>query len=175
MPDILPLLFAFSESIQVVPLLKVLHLIGALLWIGSLITLVYLTTLVLSDPQNQHDVIYKVYKKISMPMMIVTWICALAMLGLGWQYYAKAGFIHAKIFIVLIASGISGAISVKLRGLQDGNKPSMQSLRMLNLSLLICLVCILCLVMLKSLTLPTLLIGAACVVITAAFFLLLAR
>jgi len=44
----------------------------------------------------------------------------LTMLALSWDLYARAGWMHGKLLLVVIAAGLHGAISGKLRKMAGG-------------------------------------------------------
>jgi len=59
--------------------------------------------------------------RLATPAMVVVFVCGLAMLIPHFSaHYAHAGWMHAKLTLVLIASGLSGAVTGRLRKVAAG-------------------------------------------------------
>ena len=60
------------------------------------------------------------------PAMVVAWLAGLAVLLDGWSVlYARAGWMHGKLTLALIVSGLTGVLSGRLR--RAGNNPAAAS------------------------------------------------
>lgn len=126
--------------------LRALHLAGAILWFGGTIS-IGLIAYRLGDPR-QAEALRDVSRKLATPGMIVAWLGGLAMLALGWSGYARAGWMHGKLLLVFIASGVTGVLSARLRKWAAGEDVAVSSVRTLSFVLLGIMVLILVAVLL---------------------------
>lgn len=114
--------------------LRAVHLAGAILWFGTAIT-VGLIAYRLGDPRQAHA-LRDVARKLATPGMIIAWLGGLTMLAFGWSGYARAGWMHGKLLLVFIASGMTGALTVRLRKWAAGEDVAVESLRRMSFALL---------------------------------------
>jgi protoporphyrinogen IX oxidase len=100
--------------------LKALHLFGAIVWIGGIVT-VAMAALALTAMSTKDGVIALrgTARRLAVPGMILAWIGGLAMLANSF-HYMKMGWFHGKLLFVLIASGLTGVITAKLRKVELG-------------------------------------------------------
>ena len=114
--------------------LRALHLVGAILWFGTTIS-VGLIAYRLGDPR-QADPLRDVARKLGTSGMVLAWLGGLTMLALGWSGYARAGWMHGKLLLVFIASGLTGVLSARLRKWAAGEDVAVESLRTISFALL---------------------------------------
>lgn len=131
--------------------LRALHLAGAILWFGTSIT-VGLVAYRLGDPR-QADALRDVTRKLATPGMIIAWLGGLTMLALGWSGYARAGWMHGKLLLVFIASGMTGVLSARLRKWAAGEDVAVESMRKISIALLVIMLLVLVAVLLGPLLL----------------------
>lgn len=101
-------------------LLLSLHLIAVISWMAGIL---YLYRLLVYHAAETEAVVrdrfkvmeHRLYRYITMPAMGVAIIAGLAMIGVAPEYYAKAGWLHAKLTLVvgLVASTIVAGRSMK--------------------------------------------------------------
>jgi uncharacterized membrane protein len=78
-----------------------------------------------------------VITRVVTPAMLVAWLGGLGILLPAFTtVYAKAGWMHGKLTLVLIASGLSGVIAGRLRRASQGEKLEAGPMRALGLVVL---------------------------------------
>ena len=101
--------------------LKALHLVGAVLWLGSSIGVALVAAAASGDQRAPVAALARrVALRIATPGLVLAFAGGLTMLALSWDAYARAGWMHGKLLLVVIAAGLHGAISGKLRKLAGG-------------------------------------------------------
>lgn len=101
-------------------ILKALHIFGAVAWIGGVVA-VALAAVALSAAAEREGAgaLRGAARKLAVPGMILAWLGGLGMLGVSFGYM-KMGWFHGKLLLVLVASGLTGAITAKLRKVEAG-------------------------------------------------------
>lgn len=90
--------------------LKAFHIISVVCWFAALF---YLPRLYVYHSESDDEISLerfkimerRLYYGIMWPSAIATTFFGVAMLYLGWGYYAKAHWVHAKLFLVLMLWG----------------------------------------------------------------------
>lgn len=101
--------------------LKALHLVGAFLWLGTSIGVALLAAAAAGDQRAPVAALARrVALRIATPGLVLAFAGGLTMLALSWDLYARAGWMHGKLLLVVIAAGLHGAISGKLRKMAGG-------------------------------------------------------
>lgn len=96
-------------------LLRVVHLLAVILWAGGLVS-VGLSAAFGAQQPGGIATARRLQRRLVNPAMIVAWLAALAMLFDGWQsLYARAGWMHGKITLALLLSGLTGFVGARLR------------------------------------------------------------
>jgi putative membrane protein len=119
------------------PWIKALHVIAVIAWMAGML---YLPRLFVyhadSEPGSEKSETFKVMERrllraIINPAMIVTWAAGL---WLGWYGFGfQGGWLHAKIALVLILSGVHGYLSASVRRFAgDRNEKSARHWRIVN-------------------------------------------
>jgi len=117
--------------------IKAFHLVAVISWMAGML---YLPRLMVYHAEAQTGSIQsetfkimerRLLKGIINPAMIVTWVLGLY---LAWDVFGfKGGWLHAKILLVLILSGIHGMLVRHVRAFaQDRNDKSARFYRILN-------------------------------------------
>ena len=132
---------------------KALHIIAVIAWMAGML---YLPRLFVyhaeTAPGSQQSETFKVMerrllKAIINPAMIVTWSAGL---WLAWMYSFQGGWLHAKIALVLVLSGVHGFFSGSQRRFErDQNRKSPKFWRTMNEVPTILMVLIVILVVVK--------------------------
>ena len=123
---------------MLIPWLKVLHLIGAFCWIGGLAAVVVAAVSAegkVTQPLAQAA--RGAALRVAVPGMALAWIGGLTMFALGLDTYLAAGWMHGKLTLVLIASGLSGVLTGRLRRAATGQDVSAGSIRGLGVALVV--------------------------------------
>ena len=117
--------------------IKALHVIAVIAWMAGMLYLPRLFVYhVDAAPGSDKSETFKVMERrllraIINPAMIVTWAAGL---WLAWYGFAfQAGWLHAKIVLVLILSGVHGYLSASVRKFaEDRNEKSSRHWRIVN-------------------------------------------
>lgn len=93
--------------------IKAAHVISLVCWFAAIFYLPRLFVYhAMSDDKISQDrfVIMerKLYRGIMTPAMIATWVFGLWMVFLGWDAYKTQGWLHAKLFLVVLLSAYHG-------------------------------------------------------------------
>jgi putative membrane protein len=117
--------------------LKAFHIIAVIAWMAGMLYLprlfVYHTA---AEPGSQQAKTFAVMERrlltyIMTPAMALTWILGVALMVEG-QLFA-AGWLHAKLVLVVVMSGMHGAMSRWARDFRDGrNTRSQKFYRIIN-------------------------------------------
>ncbi len=134
--------------------LKALHIVSMVSWMAGLLYLprlfVYHADAPTGSAQSETFKVMerRLLKAIMTPAMIITWVLGLA---LAWEGgFFRAGWLHAKLALVLVLSGLHGFMAATVRGFAaDRNSRTPGFYRLLNEVPTIALVLIVLLVVVK--------------------------
>ena len=117
--------------------LKAVHVLAIIAWMVGLLYLprlfVYHVEAGAGSPQAATFQVMerRLMKAIMLPALIVVWITGIWLMAQGGWY--KAGWLHGKILLVLILSGLHGYLSLERKKLAAGDsKRSSRDFRILN-------------------------------------------
>lgn len=116
--------------------LRVLHIIGVVFWIGGSVT-VGLIGAAAAQNKDALKAARSVALKVATPGMILAWLGGLVMFGVSISVYARAGWMHGKITLALVAAALTGVLSGKLRKAAAGEEVSASTLRNLSIGILV--------------------------------------
>ncbi|MCB9618977.1 MAG: CopD family protein [Sandaracinus sp.] len=103
--------------------LKALHLVGAVLWMGASIAVALVAAAASGNERAPVAALARrVALRIATPGLVLAFVGGLTMLALSWDAYARAGWMHGKLLLVVITAGLHGAVSGKLRKLAKGDE-----------------------------------------------------
>lgn len=101
-------------------ILKALHVFGAIVWIGGVVTVAMAALALTAASQKDGALALRgTARRLAVPGMLLAWVGGLGMLALNFAYM-KQGWFHGKLLLVLVASGLTGAITAKLRKVEAG-------------------------------------------------------
>jgi putative membrane protein len=109
--------------------IKAIHIVAVVGWIASLLIyprlLVYrLESQGVAATEALMDTAAKRTRNLLMtPMMILTWLLGIALLGQQWQAFSGFGWIWAKVALVLVLSGFHGYLASLGRKIAAGQRP----------------------------------------------------
>ncbi|MBC7173472.1 MAG: CopD family protein [Polyangiaceae bacterium] len=119
-------------------LLRSLHLFGAILWVGG-ISAVAIVAVALPERVQKEAIgaVRGAVTRVATPGMILSFIGGLGMLLPNFTtVYARQGWMHAKLLLVIVAAGLTGAISGSIRKAAAGDKAlAVGSIRGMGLAL----------------------------------------
>ncbi|MCA9631884.1 MAG: CopD family protein [Myxococcales bacterium] len=97
------------------------HVIGDLLWIGSICA----TALILgdadSDPKERGRIAYRVYQRLANPGFVLAFVAGLTQLVMKTEYYfVTTKFMHAKLLFALIVIGLHHVIGARAKKMAQG-------------------------------------------------------
>ena len=117
--------------------LKALHIVAVISWMAGLLYLPRLFVYhAVAAPGSEQSETFKVMerrllKAIMTPAMIVAWAAGLILVWKGG--WATAGWLHAKLALVIVLSGAHGYLAARVRAFaEDRNDKSQKFFRILN-------------------------------------------
>lgn len=103
-------------------LTKVFHFLGVILWMGGTIGSALLAAYAADAGTNAAAPTRRFLRTVAVPAMILAWLGGL---GMAIPVFSTiGGWFHAKLALVLAASGLSGAISATLRKAEGSEVPA---------------------------------------------------
>jgi uncharacterized membrane protein len=114
------------------------HFLGAILWIGGIVVVALAASMTAdADRSAVARSLRSVVTRLVTPAMLLAWLGGLGMLIPNFTtLYARAGWMHGKLTLVLVAAGLSGVISGRLRRVSDGDTLDQGRMRVLGLGIL---------------------------------------
>lgn len=119
--------------------IKALHVISVIAWMAAQLYLprlfVYHCEAPAGSPQSETFKVMerRLLKAIMNPAMIATWIFGISMIALNPDLLKGQGWLHAKLTLVLVLSGVHGVLSKYVRLFaQDANTKPQKFFRILN-------------------------------------------
>lgn len=111
--------------------LRCLHILAVIFWVGGLTTSIMLMRNAQEPQGATAPAVHRLFQRLINPAMIVAWLAALAMLIDGWSaLYARAGWMHGKLTLVVILSALTGVASGRVRRIATGDKSDLGPLRL---------------------------------------------
>ncbi len=100
------------ETIVFESLLLTFHVLSVILWIGATVGALALFQRKPSD----HKMYYAVLHRWTHPAMALAWVTGLVMVWNHWQqFHSIPGWLHPKLTLVVLLSGLHGMVSGRLR------------------------------------------------------------
>ncbi|MGE0791785.1 MAG: CopD family protein [Sandaracinaceae bacterium] len=102
------------------------HLVGVILWIGGEVAGAAIAASAVADGDARPTLkaARTALMRWAVPGMLLAWIGGLTMLIPNFTtLYARAGWMHGKLTLLLIASALSGILSARIRKAANGDKP----------------------------------------------------
>lgn len=95
---------------------RLLHVLGIILWIGGSVTAALMVVMAAGEVQKVAAAARRAVLAIATPGMLLAWAAGLTVLAGGWSaVYAKAGWMHGKVTVALIITGLTGVLTGRLR------------------------------------------------------------
>jgi protoporphyrinogen IX oxidase len=101
---------------------RYLHFIGNIFWLGGVVTVAVVAALLAGQAEREHAVAARgAALRIATPGLVLSWIGGLGMLLPHWStLYARAGWMHGKITLALVAAALTGMVTGRLRRAASG-------------------------------------------------------
>lgn len=101
-------------------LARVLHIFGVVLWVGGMVTgaSIGMTLVGKADAVREAglDAVRSSLRILATPGLLLAWLGGLMMLVSAWSdVYARAGWMHGKLTIGLVLSGLHGMLLARTR------------------------------------------------------------
>ncbi len=119
--------------------LRALHVLGVIAWVGGVLACGLMVAL--ADGESRRGAAAAARKALRIvvnPAMLVAWIVGLAILIPNFAgYYAKAGWMHAKLTLVFVASGMTGVLGGTLKRIAAGGDARLGRVRILAIGIFV--------------------------------------
>jgi protoporphyrinogen IX oxidase len=101
---------------------RFLHFVGNIFWLGGVVTVALAAASLAGQAEREHaTAVRSAALRVATPGMLVSWIGGLGMLIPHWStLYAKAGWMHGKITLALVAAALTGVVTGRLRRAASG-------------------------------------------------------
>ncbi len=116
---------------QVSLLILTFHVLGVIGWIGSALAIGLIGAQTDGEgASEQFTRLRGVMRQFTVPSMLVAWLAGLGVLVPNFMTaYKSAGWMHGKLLFVVIASGLTGALSANLRRAAEGEEGAPRKIR----------------------------------------------
>lgn len=106
----------------------VLHLVGVILWIGGGLAAAMMAVAASSrEGASRSDGLTDARRallQVSSPGLVLAFVGGLAIVVPHWDAFRAMGWVHAKITIGVVAAGLSGALTARIRRAAVGERPA---------------------------------------------------
>jgi len=119
--------------------LRAAHLLGVIFWVGGAATAALVV--VFASPEGREPAAAAARKTllwVATPGMLVAWAAGLAVLLPSFgSYYLHEGWMHGKLTVALVVTGLTGVLTGRLRRAAGGSDAKPGLVRALGLALLV--------------------------------------
>jgi putative membrane protein len=120
------------------PILVFVHIAANVVWIGSILAVVVVLTAASADAQTRGRLGVDIYKKLSMPAFIVSFVAGVIRLSLDTGYYFSATkFMHGKLTFALIVIALHHVIGARAKRMAAGQATTSGNVGILGAVLLL--------------------------------------
>jgi len=103
--------------------LKALHLFGAILWFGGIITVAFAAVAFAKASEAGAIATLRNSARLAPTLgLIANWLGGLSIFILNIDVWRSQGWVHAKILLVFIAAGLTGALTADLKKIDEGKR-----------------------------------------------------
>ncbi|MBX7194646.1 MAG: CopD family protein [Sandaracinaceae bacterium] len=107
---------------------RILHILGVIFWIGGGLAGAMIAMTAAGRGKDIRETMLGDVRRallfVSAPGLVLAFAGALAMLLPGWDEYRAMGWVHAKLTLGLLLSGVSGVLSARIRKAASGERDS---------------------------------------------------
>ncbi len=104
------------------------HLVGLIFWMGGIVVAAMIAASAAREGEAGRATIAAARRAVLMvatPGMLLAWIAGLAYLVPNFTtLYARAGWMHGKLTLIVVLSALTGVLSGRLRRTASGAKPA---------------------------------------------------
>jgi protoporphyrinogen IX oxidase len=97
----------------------VLHVLAVVVWVGSSVLAGVLAARATVEAEPTRGAVLALvrttFSKVSTPALLLAWVAGLAMFVLSFDAYRHAVWLHVKITVALVLSGLHGALLARMR------------------------------------------------------------
>jgi protoporphyrinogen IX oxidase len=96
---------------------RFLHFIGIIFWLGGAVTVAVAAAGLAGQAERSHATAARAAAlRVATPGMVLAWVGGLGMLVPYWSaVYARAGWMHGKLTLVLVAAALTGVLTGRLK------------------------------------------------------------
>ncbi len=104
-------------------LLVVLHVVGNLVWIGSISAVAVVLGGAHADPKTRGAVALDVYRKLAMPAFVIAFLSGLTRLILDTKFYlVVTHYMHPKLTLAVVVIALHHVIGARAKRMASGAK-----------------------------------------------------
>jgi putative membrane protein len=112
---------------------RYLHFLGIAFWIGSAVAVSIAAANLIPRESSLAQALRKVARRVTTPSMLVAFAGGFGMLIPSFaDVYAKQGWMHAKLTLLLVLAGATGVLTGKLRRWAEGREVTQQTFARLS-------------------------------------------
>ena len=102
--------------------LKALHVLGVIMWVGGTLTAAFATAFAPADGKTAvAAAARRAMLLVATPGLVLAWVAGLwVLLGRWGELYSTEGWMHAKLTLALVVTGIHGFVTGRLRKAATG-------------------------------------------------------
>ena len=101
------------------------HVAANLVWIGSILSVALALVSRTGEGRAAAQVAYELYRKLSIPAFVVSFIAAVARLSLSPQlYFVETKYMHGKLLFAAIVIGLHHMIGARAKAVATGRRSS---------------------------------------------------
>lgn len=131
-------------------LLRAAHVFGVILWIGGTATAALIVAFAAGEASAKvAAAARRAVLLVATPGLVLAWLAGLLVLVPGWAGYKSAGWMHTKLTVALVVTGLTGMLTGRLRRAASGADSKPGLLRGLALGILALAVAVLVLARLQ--------------------------
>lgn len=102
---------------------RYLHFVGVVFWVGTALAVSMIASARASQDAALGSALRRVTLRVTTPAMVIAFAGGLGMLIPKFtDVYAKQGWMHAKLALLLVLAGVTGVLTGKLRRWADGQE-----------------------------------------------------
>lgn len=104
------------------------HLVGMALWVGGVVAAAIVAAVAVREGEGGRPALAAARKAVlfaATPGMVLAWIAGLSFLVPHFaELYARAGWMHTKLTLLLALTGATGVLTGRLRKAASGTRPA---------------------------------------------------
>ncbi len=111
---------------------RYLHFLGLTFWVGTAMAVAAIAAAPMAVESGVAQALRKVTLRVTTPAMLVAFVGGFGMLLPNFaEVYAKQGWMHTKLTLLIVLAGVTGVLTGRLRRWADGQDVSQATFRRL--------------------------------------------